>query len=136
MYCLQFISMDKIFRYPLNQHSPCIPSWGLNMLKVQPPPSHLVNEANTVIANFMCYMSLYVSLCCLVDKISVYASVKWLIFKSFISSVVTSWLQLEVPDLKLVLTSSEYITCGKWWIHVAVVKFRKVCSAVFIRDMV
>lgn len=60
------------------------------MLKVQPPPSHLVNEANTVIANFMCYMSLHVSLCSLVDRISVYASVKWLIFKPFIFSVVTS----------------------------------------------
>ena len=99
--------MDKIFRCSLNQHSPCIHSQGLNMLKVQPPPSHLLNEANIVIANFMCCMSLHVSLCSLFDKSSVYASVKWLIFEPFISLVVTSWLQLKVPDLKLVLTSSD-----------------------------
>jgi len=77
------------------------------MLKVQPPTSHLVNEANTVTENFICYMSLHVSLCSLVDKISLYAFVKWLIFEPFISSVVTSLLQLKVPDLKLVLTSSD-----------------------------
>jgi len=96
--------MDKIFRCSFKQHSQRIPSHGSTMLKVQSPPSHLVNEANAVSANFMCYLSLHVSLCSLVDKISVYTSVKWLIFRTFISSVVTSWLQLKATDLKCVLT--------------------------------
>lgn len=74
------------------------------MLKVQPSPSHLVvNKANTVSAKIICYMCFHAYVCSLLNKISMYISVKWLMLHPFMTLRVTYWVQLKAQHLKHVL---------------------------------